>query len=110
MVNKPYIVELSNRSTIEIDADEVAKVAEAISNGTFVKVRKGFINPSFVVDIVPDKERWSEHIREVELLQHPSNEAQKEKLLIDGCPKLKDAFNELVQGMKALPPKHGSEQ
>jgi hypothetical protein len=48
---------------IRIDADEVEKVAKAISTGGFFPARQGIIVGSMVVDIVLDEERQNEFLR-----------------------------------------------
>ena len=56
-MNKPFIVELSTKSSVKIDADEVEKVLQAISSGSLVRVKQGIINPSYVTCIIQDKDR-----------------------------------------------------
>ena len=52
-----YIVELSNRTKISIEVDELPNVLQGIKSGMPVIVRQGIFNPSFFVSIVEDKER-----------------------------------------------------
>ncbi len=52
-----YLVEMSNKTKIQIDVEELPQILEAIKNGSIVKVRQGFFNPAFFVDIIKDEER-----------------------------------------------------
>lgn len=52
-----YLVELSNKTKIQIDPDELPKVVEGIKSGNPVVVRQGIFNPSFFVSIVHDEQR-----------------------------------------------------
>lgn len=58
---KSYIVELSNKRQIKIDADEVDVVIEGVKRGAVIKLRQGVINPSFFVDIVVDDTRTQDY-------------------------------------------------
>ena len=98
MSNRPYLVQLSNKRDIEIDTDELNIVMSAIEKGTMAKVRRGFINPSFIVSIVPDKDRWEKHMGRMQIygqgIHYNSGEFEKAKREqeLKGCPKLKEAF------------------
>ena len=60
-LNQPaYIVELSNKRSVQIDPDEVEKVFESVKTGNPVRVRQGLINPSFFIDMVLDDKRISD--------------------------------------------------
>lgn len=53
-----YLVELNNRTKIQIDEDELMKVMNSIDSGSSVFLKKGIIaNPNHIVDIVLDTER-----------------------------------------------------
>lgn len=54
---KAYLIELSNKRTIQVDSDELPKVIEAIKTGSPAIVRQGIFNPSFFVSIVQDEQR-----------------------------------------------------
>jgi len=56
-MKKAFIVELSNKRNIKIDADEVDAVIAGVARGAVVKLRQGVVNPSFFVDIVIDEDR-----------------------------------------------------
>lgn len=58
-----YIVKLSDKSEVKIDADEVDKVVAGIQSGMPVRVKQGIFNPSFFVCLIRDDERlqaWRE--------------------------------------------------
>jgi hypothetical protein len=59
-MNLPYIVQLSNKTEVRVDADELALIAEGIKTASPIRLRKGIINPSFIVCVVEDQERMSE--------------------------------------------------
>lgn len=48
-----YIVQLSNRTEIEIDQEDFENVKQGIGQGGLVKVKKAILNPSFIVAILP---------------------------------------------------------
>ena len=50
-----YKLQLSNKESIQIDQEEYNKVKENIS-ANFIELKRGIINPSFVVSIIPDYE------------------------------------------------------
>lgn len=52
-----YLVQLSNKTKIPIDEDELQNVLAGIQAGNPVKVRQGIFNPSFFVTIVEDEDR-----------------------------------------------------
>ena len=56
-VRKAYLIEMSNGRKIQIDPDELPIVIASIRKGVPVKVKQGFFNPSFFVDIIQDKDR-----------------------------------------------------
>lgn len=48
-----YIIQLSNKTDVEIDQDDFDKFATNSSSGNFIKLKRGLVNPSFVVSIIP---------------------------------------------------------
>lgn len=48
-----YIIQLSNKTEVEIDQDDFEKVQLNISSGNLIKVKRAILNPSFVVAIIP---------------------------------------------------------
>lgn len=48
-----YIIQLSNKTEVEIDQEDFDKVSANISSGNLIKVKKAILNPSFVVAIIP---------------------------------------------------------
>ncbi len=52
-----YLIELSNKTKIQIDPDELESVLQGIKSGNPVRVRQGIFNPSFFVSIVEDTKR-----------------------------------------------------
>ena len=55
---KCYEVILSTKDRIKCDSDELQRVVEGIKTGSMIKVKQAFINPSFIVTIVLDEERY----------------------------------------------------
>lgn len=96
---KAYIVELSNKSTIQADVDEVEKIMTGIETGNPVQLRQGIFNPSFFVAITPDEDRISIYKKDL-LLANKHND--RDRLYEGGndqkeLPKptlLKDIFND----------------
>ena len=62
---KAYVVKMSTRDNIQIDADEVALVLRGITQGQPIKVRRGIINPSFYTAIVEDVDRIKSYLDEI---------------------------------------------
>lgn len=53
-----YKIHLSNKSSIQIDREELETVTNAIQSGVkFFKIKSGIINPSYIVCIEPDYDR-----------------------------------------------------
>lgn len=48
-----YIIQLSNKTNIEIDQEDFDKFAKNSASGNFIKLKRGLVNPSFVVAIIP---------------------------------------------------------
>ena len=61
--SKCYEVILSTKDRIKCDSDELKRVIDGIKSGSMIKIRQGFINPSFIVTIVMDDQRFGD-IRE----------------------------------------------
>ena len=55
-----YLIELSNKRSIQIDPEELPKVLNGIKSGSPVILKRGIFNPSFFVDIVEDDKRIME--------------------------------------------------
>jgi len=62
----PYIAKLSGGVDIKIDPDEIDKVDRAIASGNFARIRQGLLNPSFLIGIIIDEERfkWAKEFEE----------------------------------------------
>jgi hypothetical protein len=89
MITRAFKAVMSRGDDIPLDPDEVAVVMAAIESGAPARVKKGIINPSFLISITEDK------TREIRYTSGPRNEA---KLL--GMTPLKDIFS----NQAALPP------
>ncbi len=63
-LTKAYIAVMSNRDNIKFDQDELDKVAMGMKKGAGIWVRRGYINPSFVVNIVLDVDRMRDYANE----------------------------------------------
>lgn len=48
-----YIVQLSNKTEVEIDEEDFENVKKGIGQGGLVKVKKAILNPSFIVAVLP---------------------------------------------------------
>jgi hypothetical protein len=66
-MNKPkaFKIVLSNKSSIQIDEEELQKVIKGITSGQPVIVRQGIFNPSFFISITEDNERIKEYFDEI---------------------------------------------
>jgi len=97
---KAFIVELSTKRHIKCDREEIQRVVEGISSGSIVKLKQGFINPSWFVDIVEDEERlqaFKEKIHSV--LRHNIHDRDyndgKNQIPFDVFKPLKDIFHDV---------------
>lgn len=59
---KFYKIVLSNKEELEIDETEFDKVLAGLGSGSFVKIKQGLFNPSFVVMVIPIKKEPSKKI------------------------------------------------
>lgn len=54
---KAYKIQLSNKSEIQADDDEIQNILKGIQSGQPVMLRQGIFNPSFFVAIIRDVDR-----------------------------------------------------
>lgn len=93
MTNKPYIVHLSNKVEIKIDSDELEKVMQGISTGSPVLLKHGLVNPSFVIAITADKERWNNIFDGLVGVFGSEEWTEKKRVISEtGCKSLKSIF------------------
>lgn len=59
-----YIIQLSNKTEIEIDEADFEKFTQNSASGSLIKLKRGIVNPSFVVSIIPSSARTTK--RELE--------------------------------------------
>ena len=52
---KYYKAQLSNKESIILDEDDFKKLVAGMNSGSFVKLKKAIINPSFLVTVLPVK-------------------------------------------------------
>jgi len=52
---KHYKVYLSSGEPVTIDEDDLIKIEQNLSTGNLIRLKKGIINPSFVVLIIPTR-------------------------------------------------------
>lgn len=50
---KYFKITMSTKDRITIDEDDFLKLSNNISTGNLIKLKKGIVNPSFIVDIFP---------------------------------------------------------
>lgn len=48
-----YLIQLSNKTEIEIDEADFKKLTENSSSGNLIRLKRGIVNPSFIVSIIP---------------------------------------------------------
>lgn len=58
-----YIVQLSNKTEVEIDEEDFENVKQGIGQGGLVKVKKAILNPSFIVAVLPITKEDTEIIK-----------------------------------------------
>jgi len=93
MTNKPFIIQLSNKTEVKIDSDELENVLKGISTGSPIRVKRGIVNPSFIVDIVGDMQRWEKIYDGITgLYDSPEYVLEKQRRADVGCIPLIDIF------------------
>lgn len=94
-MNKPYIVQLSNKTEVQIDSNELTLIADGIKSGSPIRLKRGIINPSFIVCVVPDMKRYEAMFEFIPgVYGSEEYNAEKERRRAKGCAPLKDIFNE----------------
>ena len=91
---KFYKIVLSNKEEFEIDETEFDKVLAGLGSGSFVKIKQGLFNPSFVVMVVPIKKEVETKIEGY--IDEKSGKFIATKYERDG-PQIKDVFKETKQ-------------
>ena len=56
-IERGYKAILSTKHEVKLDPNEIDVVMKGAGSGTFIRVRQGLINPSYLVAIVEDTER-----------------------------------------------------
>lgn len=56
-IKKSYIIELSTKSVVRCDPDELPKLMQAMEQGVPVILKQGLVNPSYIVAVREDEER-----------------------------------------------------
>lgn len=90
-MKKGYIIQLSNKAEVQIDADELNVVIQGIKNGGMIRVKQGLVNPSFIVTIVVDQKRINNFLDDTKYDDEVSQERRKQ-----GLEPLKDIFAEVL--------------
>lgn len=84
-------MKLSNGADVAIDADEVNKLMLGVSRGSVIRFRQGIVNPSFVVAVVPDKERIRTFMDDTKY-QDENTQAKR----LRGLEPLRDIFEDVL--------------
>lgn len=95
---KAFKVVLSSKDEVKCDADEIKALVEGISTGNIIKLRRGLVNPSFLVAVLEDEDRRVSFQREIDdVIRH--NEHAREygrgEIMLKNLPQpdfLKDIF------------------
>lgn len=56
-IQKVYKAVMSRGDDVQLDPEDVEVLMAAIENGTPARVKRGIINPSFLISIIEDKTR-----------------------------------------------------
>lgn len=101
MSNRPYIVQLSNKTDVQIDSDELEKITEGIRTASPIRLKKGIINPSFIIAVIPDRKRWEDHMSMIPGIQGSEEwEAERSNRRAKGCTPLHDIFCDTPLALK----------
>ena len=91
---KPFIVQLSNKQEVSITSDELDSITMGVKTGSMIKLRRAIINPSFIVSIIPDTEKWRTFLYEGLCGFNGEDYIKKKKELIEsGMKPYNDVFN-----------------
>lgn len=90
-MKKGYIIQLSNKAEVQIDADELNIVIQGIKNGGMIRVKQGLVNPSFIVTIVVDQKRIKDFLEDTKYTDPETVQRRKR-----GLEPLNDIFEEVL--------------
>lgn len=107
---KAYLVTMSKGDPIKIDEEEIQKVLEGANAGELIVVKQGVINPSYMINILADRDRIETWRREMHYGQG-QGDAIKERgltelghIYIAGTP-IAEAIEASIKGLEASMPK-----
>lgn len=69
LIKKTYVVELSTKSTIRLDPDELPNLLEGMRKGVPVMLKQGLVNPSYIVTVREDVERYAKFLEDTKYPQ-----------------------------------------
>lgn len=92
-ITKGFKAIMSKGPDICIEEDEINAVMNTLPTGSFIKVRQGLINPSYLVDVVEDTERRQKFLEDTR---------HDEQRRLGGMRPLKDIFAK--EPFKIAPP------
>lgn len=95
-IQKVYKAVMSRGDDVQLDPEDVEVLMAAIENGTPARVKRGIINPSFLISIVEDKDRIRNFLDDTKY-----NDERSLKKREAGMKALPDIFSETLA---ALPP------
>lgn len=75
-IKKSYVVELSTKTTVRIDPDELPNLLEGMRRGVPVMLKQGLVNPSYVVAVREDAERFAKFIEDT---KYPQDAARRSR-------------------------------
>lgn len=100
-MNRPFLVQLSNKTEVQIDSDELMLITEGIRTASPILLRRGIINPSFIVCVIPDEERMNNFMQGIPGIQGGEEYlAERARRRAEGPTKLKDIFKESPLGIE----------
>ena len=90
-----YLAIMSKGDPIPVDQEELDGIAHGMGKGDVIIVKRGMINPSYLVSVVEDKKRLAEFRKECSYNSREANgKTQGENRFAKGLTPLKPIFKE----------------
>lgn len=74
MKPQAYIVHLSSKCSLKVDADELTKIIEGLKSGQLVILRQGIFNPSFFICMEADRDRLDSYYSDLEEIKKSNDQ------------------------------------
>lgn len=98
IIKKSFVIELSTKTVVRCDPDEIPKLMEAMRKGLPVLLKQGLVNPSYIVAVREDEER---RIKFLDDTKYPQDSQRRSR----GLEPLRNIFSETPLMLEKTAPK-----